>query len=108
MAHTYFVNITINHPIEFLVLLMLVLLWALIWKALALWYAARDGRPWWFAALLVINTLGLLEILYIFLVRKNAWCRCKKCGCQTSCSEGVVALEKPKHAHKSKSVETVE
>lgn len=42
-----------------------VLLWVLIWKALALWQAARKNQKIWFVALLIINTLGLLEIIYL-------------------------------------------
>ena len=47
-----------------------VVLWALVWKWIALWKAARHNQKWWFIALLVINTLGLLEILYIFIFSK--------------------------------------
>ena len=47
-------------------LLVLALVWTLPWKGLALWKAARRGDKGWFVALLVINTLALLEIIYIF------------------------------------------
>ncbi len=42
-------------------------LWTLPWKGYALWKSARRGDKWWFIALLVINTLAILEILYIFV-----------------------------------------
>jgi len=45
-------------------------LWSLFWKGLALWHAGRKGQPWWFVILLVVNTLGILEIIYLFLVLK--------------------------------------
>ena len=48
-------------------LFALLVLWSLAWKAVALWKAARNHHIWWYVALLVINTLGLLEILYIFV-----------------------------------------
>ena len=41
--------------------------WVFVWKGFALWKAARQGAKWWFIALLVINTLGILEILYIYV-----------------------------------------
>lgn len=44
--------------------------WSLVWKGLALWKSAKLKQPIWFVALLVINTLGILEILYIFLFSK--------------------------------------
>ncbi len=43
-----------------------VLLWSVVWKGLALWFAARNGHRWWFCIILVVNTLGILEIIYIF------------------------------------------
>ena len=51
--------------------LLLAVLWTLPWKAVALWKAARLSDKWWFIALLVINTLALLEILYIFVFSKR-------------------------------------
>lgn len=41
--------------------------WVLAWKGLALWKAARENQKWWFIPLLVVNTLGILEILYIYV-----------------------------------------
>jgi hypothetical protein len=52
-------------------LIILAVVWSLIWKGLALWRAARRGDTWWFIAFLVIHTLGLLEIIYIFGVTKT-------------------------------------
>lgn len=46
------------------------LLWSLFWKGLALWHASRQNQPWWFVILLVVNTLGILEIIYLFAVLK--------------------------------------
>lgn len=45
-------------------------IWSAIWKALALWKAAKKDAKVWFVAIFVLNTLGLLEILYIFLLYK--------------------------------------
>ncbi|MFA5084271.1 MAG: DUF5652 family protein [Candidatus Paceibacterota bacterium] len=49
----------------------LVILWTLPWKGIALWKAARDSQKWWFIALLVVNTMAILEILYIFVFSKK-------------------------------------
>ncbi len=46
--------------------LILVVAWSLIWKGLALWRAANRGDKWWFIAFLIVNTLGILEIIYLF------------------------------------------
>jgi len=52
-------------------LLLGVLLWTLPWKGVALWKAARNSHKKWFVVLLVINTLALLEIVYIFFFSKK-------------------------------------
>jgi len=54
-----------------LLLMPLAILWSLCWKGVALWRAARREEKWWFIALLLINTLGLLEILYIFVFSRK-------------------------------------
>lgn len=46
-------------------LMLIGVAWALAWKGVALWRSARRNDFWWFVALLVINTLGILEIVYI-------------------------------------------
>jgi hypothetical protein len=50
--------------------LMLLILWSIFWKGLALWHSARRGQPWWFVILLVVNTIGILELVYLFGVAK--------------------------------------
>lgn len=52
-------------------LLLVLVLWVLPWKGYALWTAAKRGEKWWFIALLVVNTLALLEIIYLFAVAKK-------------------------------------
>jgi len=60
----------VNRFAWLLPLLIFVAVWTLIWKGFALWRAARNYDPYWFAALLLINTLGILEILYLFIFSK--------------------------------------
>ena len=45
--------------------------WSIPWKAWALWRAARDGSKIWFILLFIINTLAILEIIYIFFISKK-------------------------------------
>jgi len=47
--------------------LALLVVWSLAWKGLALWRAAKNDSKPWFVALLVLNTLGILEILYLYV-----------------------------------------
>lgn len=47
-----------------------VLVWSLIWKGLALWRAAKNNSKPWFVVILVVNTVGILEIIYYFFFSK--------------------------------------
>jgi len=46
-------------------------LWALAWKGYALWRAAKNDQKYWYIAMLVINLLGLLEIVYLLFFQKK-------------------------------------
>jgi hypothetical protein len=50
--------------------LPLILLWSIFWKGLALWHSAQRRQSAWFIILIIINTLGILEIIYLFGVLK--------------------------------------
>ncbi len=50
--------------------LIILVLWSLFWKGLALWHSGRRGQPWWFVVMLIVNTIGILEIIYLFAVCK--------------------------------------
>jgi hypothetical protein len=52
-------------------LLVLIVLWSLPWKGVALWKAAKNNQPAWFVALLIVNTVGILEITYLFFFQRN-------------------------------------
>lgn len=47
----------------------LLLVWSLFWKGLALWRAARLEERVWFLVLFLVNSLGILEIVYLVLSR---------------------------------------
>ena len=40
--------------------------WSMAWKGVALWRAGRNAHLVWFIVLFIVNTLGILEIIYIF------------------------------------------
>ena len=48
--------------------LLIIVVWSLIWKGLALWRAAHRGEKVWFIVFLLINTAGILEIIYLFFI----------------------------------------
>jgi hypothetical protein len=51
---------------------LVIAVWTLFWKGMALWRAGQKGDKNWFIALLVINTVGILEILYLYVFSKKS------------------------------------
>lgn len=51
-------------------ILFLLIAWVLPWKGFALWKAAKNSHKKWFVAILILNTLAILEIVYIFYFSK--------------------------------------
>ncbi|MBU0457162.1 MAG: DUF5652 family protein [Nanoarchaeota archaeon] len=58
-----------QQPTNLIFGLLLVSVWIIIWKGLGLWYAARNEQKGWFIAILILNTLGLLPIIYLIWFR---------------------------------------
>jgi len=56
----------------FVPIILVAALWSIVLKGYALWYAARGGQKKWFIALLVINTVGILEIIYLIWFRPKS------------------------------------
>ena len=54
----------------FSLIVLVFVVWTVFWKGWALWIAARKGEVWWFLAILIINTAGILEIVYLFVFKK--------------------------------------
>lgn len=54
-----------------ILLIILASIWSIVWKGIALWKAAGLRQKWWFIVLLLVNTMGILEIIYIFFVAKR-------------------------------------
>ena len=51
-------------------LLIILAVWSLAWKGVALWKSAKKEHKVWFIVMLILNTAGILEILYIFVFSK--------------------------------------
>ncbi len=56
---------------SFIIIILILGIWSMIWKGIGMWYAARDSKKTWFIFLLVLNTAGILPIIYIYLIRKR-------------------------------------
>ncbi|EKD58274.1 MAG: hypothetical protein ACD_56C00159G0003 [uncultured bacterium] len=95
-------KIFLDHPWIFAV----ILLWTLPWKGSALWISARRGHVGWFLVLLVLNTLAILDILYIFVFSR--WGTAKKVQEETQKQdEPEEVVRKPRFSSSSKSRSTI-
>lgn len=54
-------------PVWFLIIIFA---WTVFWKLFAMWKAARSNHIVWFVIIAVINTVGILPILYIYVFSK--------------------------------------
>ena len=63
----FLADLTNIHP----AFIALAAMWSLIWKGLALWKSAKNNQKYWFVALLVLSTIGVLEIIYLAFFQKK-------------------------------------
>ncbi len=52
-------------------ILIIFALWELVWKGFALWKASQNKQRNWFIAILAINTIGILPIIYLKFFQKK-------------------------------------
>ncbi|MFZ1020180.1 MAG: DUF5652 family protein [Minisyncoccia bacterium] len=65
-----------NNP-SFSLLVLILAIWTIPWKGYALWLSAKRNQKIWFVVLLIVNTIGILEIFYIFKIAKKSWAEVK-------------------------------
>jgi len=70
-------KLTFPGNIFLVALALLAVLWTISWKIYASWTAAKRDQKRWFVALVILNTLGILEIFYIFYIAKKSWIEVK-------------------------------
>ena len=46
-------------------LLVPLVIWEVIWKIIGMWKSARNNQLAWFICIAILNTIGLLPIIYI-------------------------------------------
>lgn len=68
---SYIINAFLRPSDTQTLLFTVIFSWSLFWKGLAFWRSAKSNDNLWFIAFLIVNTLGLLEIAYIFYLSKN-------------------------------------
>jgi len=50
------------------IIVIVIFIWTIFWKIIALWRAVKHNQKNWFVAIIVVNgaTIGILEIVYLF------------------------------------------
>tara|TARA_Y100000310_G_scaffold345485_1_gene465534 strand:- start:3894 stop:4163 length:270 start_codon:yes stop_codon:yes gene_type:complete len=51
---------------------VILMTWSLIWKGIGLWKSGRNNHVWWFVAIFVLNTFGILPIIYLAFFQKKS------------------------------------
>ncbi len=46
-------------------LLVPLIIWEMIWKGIALWKSGRNNQLGWFVVIFILNTVGILPIIYL-------------------------------------------
>ncbi len=52
--------------------IILISLWSILWKGMALWFSAKHKQKGWFIVLLVFNTMGILPLIYLIWNRPKS------------------------------------
>jgi len=52
-------------------LLAFIIVWSMVWKGIALWKCGRNNQIVWFVILFIINTAGILPIIYLLLFQRK-------------------------------------
>jgi len=60
-------------PIHFTVWLILLMAWELVWKGIALYKSGKHEQITWFVVMFIINTAGLLPIIYLAFFQHASW-----------------------------------
>ena len=51
--------------------LVVLMIWEMIWKGIALWKCGRNNQLAWFIVILIFNTVGILPIIYLLFFQKK-------------------------------------
>jgi divalent metal cation (Fe/Co/Zn/Cd) transporter len=57
--------------LSIMILILIAVCWSLFWKGWALWVAGNRKEKVWFIVLFLINTLGILDIIYLYIKRNS-------------------------------------
>ena len=51
--------------------IILLAVWEMVWKGIAMWKCGRNNHLGWYVAILILNTAGILPIVYLLFFQKK-------------------------------------
>lgn len=60
------------------IIIVILTIWSVLWKCYSVWHAAKNGHKKWFIALVILNTIGILDMIYVFRILKKDFKTVKK------------------------------
>ena len=72
MYNPFFINPFVN------IFIIILAIWTIPWKIYAVWLAVKHDHKKWFVALMILNTVSILEIFYVLNIAKKSWIEVKK------------------------------
>jgi hypothetical protein len=58
-------------PVWLMLLIIFLIFWEMVWKLMAFWRSAKNNHLAWFIIIGVINSAGILPIIYLLLNKKK-------------------------------------
>ena len=52
-------------------IIIILSLWETVWKIIAMWRSARNNDMAWFISIAIINTIGILPIVYLLTHKED-------------------------------------
>jgi hypothetical protein len=52
-------------------IVLFIIVWDIVWRLVTMWKAGRNNDFVWFICIAILNTLGILPIIYYFSHRKK-------------------------------------
>jgi len=72
-------NLPVSTPLPIIfsnpLFLVFISTWSILWKGFALWRAVKNDQKFWYVGLLVVNLLGIPEMIYLvwFAKKDRLW-----------------------------------
>lgn len=60
-----------SQPLVTTIMFLVVMVWEFAWRGFGLWKASKNNQRNWFIAMLVVNSIGVLPIIYLKFFSKK-------------------------------------